>query len=457
MDGNGSDKNGGDDQLLHSVIDLPQILERGKLVVLAENSSTSYFIYKGKKMGFEYELLKLFAQNIGVELEVKVVHNLDSLQSMLDQGIGDLIACNYTVTKERSETISFSEPFLYTHQVLIQRKKTDTENENGIHQAEYISDPVELAGKEVHVWQNSSYFNRLLHLQEEIGDSINIEGVSGNIGGEELIEMVASGLIDYTVAEENIAIVNERFFDNLDASLQLSVKQKIAFGLRKNSPLLLQKLNDWLNTTMKKPVYKFIYRKYFELGQYTQNYMSDNARLDGKRISVFDDIFKKEAEKIGWDWRLVASIAYQESKFNPEIQGFGGAYGMMQFMPNTGPKYGVYPDSPPEVQIRGGAKKLAADEKYWLSISDEVQRKKFSLASYNAGRGHILDAQRLARKHGMDPNKWDNNVEVMLLNLSKREYYQDEVVRNGMMRGTTTHHYVRSVYNRYEEWKEIYK
>jgi membrane-bound lytic murein transglycosylase F len=269
--------------------------------------------------------------------------------------------------------------------------------------------------------------------------------------------MVSSGLIDYTVAEENIAAVNARFFDNINTSTTLSVKQKIAFGLRKNSPLLLQKLNEWLKETMKKPIFSYIQKKYFDSGQYAQQYINDNAKLDGRRISNFDEIFKKEAEAIGWDWRLIASIAYQESKFNPEIQGFGGAYGMMQFMPGTGPKYGVYPDSPPEVQIKGGAKKLQADDKSWSSIPDEVQRKKFALASYNAGKGHIVDAQRLARKHGMDPNKWDDNVEVMLLNLSKREYYQDEVVKNGMMKGTTTHHYVRSVYNRYLEWKEVYK
>jgi len=456
MDGDKRNEGEGPYGELVDVIDLPQIIERGKLIVLAENSSTSYFIYKGKKMGFEYELLKLFAKQIGVELEVKVVYNLDSLQTMLNRGDGDIIACNYTVTKERAERINFSEPFLYTKQVLIQRKKVEDDSDL-YHTAAFIEDPSDLAGKEVHVWKNSSYYDRLMHLQEEIGDSILIEGVSGNIGGEELIEMVSTGLIDYTVSEENVAAVNERFFDNIDASVQLSVKQKIAFGLRKNSTLLLQKLNNWLTEVMKKPVYRFIYRKYFELGQYTQQYMTDNARLDGKHISSFDDIFKKEADNIGWDWRLLASVAYQESKFNPDIQGFGGAYGMMQFMPNTGPRYGVYPDSPPEIQIKGGAKKLAADEKYWGAIPDEIQRKKFTLASYNAGRGHILDAQRLAKKHGMDPNKWDNNVEVMLLNLSKREYYQDEVVRNGMMRGTTTHHYVRSVFNRYEDWKAVYK
>jgi len=130
---------------------------------------------------------------------------------------------------------------------------------------------------------------------------------------------------------------------------------------------------------------------------------------------------------------------------------------MMQFMPNTGPYYGVFPDSPPEVQIMGGMKKLTADIRLWKEIPDPVQREKFALASYNAGGGHIKDAQRLAKKHGLDANRWDDNVEKMILNLSKQEYYRDEVVRNGAMRGTTTYNYVRQVYQRYLDWKAAYK
>ena len=104
----------------------------------------------------------------------------------------------------------------------------------------------------------------------------------------------------------------------------------------------------------------------------------------------------------------------------------------------------------------GGAKKLMADEKFWSKVPDPYQRKKFALGSYNAGRGHIQDAVRLAEKHGMNHLKWDDNVEVMLLNLSKQEYYQDEVVRNGMMRGTTTYNYIHHVTERYMEWVTIY-
>lgn len=438
-------------------IDLPEIIKKGKLTVLAENSTTSYFIYKGKKMGFEYELLNLFAENLGVTLEVKIVKNLDSLIVMLDRGEGDLIACNYTVTNDRNKVINFSEPFITTQQVLIQRKPDGWEDmEEEEWKAELISDPSQLAEKEVHVWKNSSYYQRLEHLQEEIGSTIHIEGVKGNIGGEELIEQVSAGVIDYTITEDNVAQVNEQFFPNIYTGLDLSVKQKMAFGMRKSSHLLKAKLDAWLKQFKGKSTYNYIKRKYFDMPHVARNRKKDHSTLDGTNISKYDEMFKKAGEMSGWDWRLIAAVAYQESKFNSEALSFGGAYGMMQFMPNTGPHYGVFPDSSPGTQIMGGAKKLMADEKFWSNVPDPFERKKFALGSYNAGRGHIQDASRLAKKHGLDHLKWEDNVEVMLLNLSKQEYYQDEVVRNGMMRGTTTYKYIHEVTARYMEWATQY-
>ena len=440
-----------------TVSDFQNILRKGKLTVLVENSSTSYFIYKGKKMGFEYEILQEFAKEIGVELEVKIVSNLDNLIPMLDNEEGDLIACNYTVTRERKELIDFSVPFIHSAQVLVQ-KKPDGWDQMKPEELEkkIINDATELSHKKVSVWLNSSYYQRLMNLQDEIGDSIFIQPVNGLVGSEELIEMVSEGIIDYTVVEENIGKVNQRFYDNIDIGTQISVKQKIAFGLRKKSGLLKAKLDKWLTKFLDSRLYSYIYRKYFEIGTIHISASEKATLLKGGKISTYDEIFK-EAQKIhGTDWILLASVAYQESKFNPYIESFGGAYGMMQFMPNTGPYYGVFPDSPPEVQIMGGMKKLTADIKFWKEIPDKVQREKFALASYNAGGGHIKDAQRLAKKHGLNHLVWDENVELMLLNLSKQEYYRDEVVKNGSMRGTTTYNYVRNVYQRYLDWKSAY-
>ncbi len=439
-------------------IDLGEILKKGKLTVLAENSSTSFFIYRGKKMGFEYEVLKEFANELGVALEIKIVNNLDDLIPMLNNGEGDIIACNYTITRERKKQIDFSLPYIRTPQVLIQRKPEGWEKMTAAQiNSLLVRDISELAHKKVHVWKNSSNYQRLSHLQDEIGDTIYIEEEDGVIGTEEMIEMVSEGLIDFTVTEENIAKVNDRFFENIDIATHVSVRQKIGFGLRKTSPLLNARLDKWLNQFMSKKTFKYIKNKYFDSKNTTLNATVIKSNLKGSQLSAYDAIFKEVALKYNWDWRLLASVAYHESKFNPTVRGFGGAYGMMQFMPNTGPKYGVYPSSPPNIQILGGMKKMSKDFISWSQIPDKAQREKFTLATYNAGKGHIEDAQRLARKHGLNPFIWDDNVEIMMANLSKSEYYRDEVVRNGAMRGARTNNYVKAIYARYLEWASVYK
>lgn len=439
------------------VVDLPEIIEKGKLTVLVENSSTTYFIYRGKKMGFEYEVLRLFAEDLGVELDIKIVNNLDSLIPMLNGGEGDMIACNYTITRERNKVIDFSIPFLESHQVLVQRKPINwKKRKEKDWKKDVITNPLQLARKEVHVWKNSSYYQRLIHLQDEIGDTIFIQAEEGTVGGEEMIEMVSEGIIDYTITEDNVGKVNARFYDNLDVDLGLSVDQKMAFGLRKSSHLLKARLNQWLSEFKKSPKYKYIYHKYFEVQTGTQNAFSDFSSLNGRSISKFDDYFKDAEKETGIDWRLLSAVCYQESKFNPGLISFGGAYGIMQFMPSTGPYYGVYPDSPVNVQILGGAKKIKADLDKWSQIPDSIQRLKFALASYNSGRCHIEDAQKLAKKYKLDPNVWDDNVGIMLLNLSKQKYYQDEAVRCGFTRGTNTYRYVENVIERYEQWCKVY-
>lgn len=437
--------------------DLTEILQKGKLRVLFENSSVSFFIYKGKKMGFEYEILNSFAKDLGVELEIVTVDNLDNAFHDLNNDSADLLACNLTYTNDRSKEITFSIPYNRTKQVLIQRKPKNWQKmKTKIYRKSIISDPSQLANKKVNVWGNSSYFSRLKNLQNEIGDTIYLKKTSGEIGEEELIQMVSEGLIDFTVCDENIAMINKRFYKNIDCDLVLSVKQKIGFGLRKSSVLLKAKLDEWLERYIHTTLFKYIKHKYFNIASYTNSNNKNYSSLSGNMISVFDKYFKKAQETYGWDWRLLASLSYQESRFNPDVVSFGGSFGMMQFMPETGSFYEVYPDSPPEIQIMGGAKKLKKDFDSWKEITDVNQRYKFTIATYNSGKGHILDARRLAVKYGLDPNIWDDNVEKMMLNLSKREYYKDSLVRNGVAKGSVTYNYVREIYKRYLVWKAVY-
>lgn len=433
---------------------LENIIERGKLVVLTENSTVSYFVYRGQKMGFEYDVLKQFAKELGVKLEFRVVKNLDEIIDELKSGKGDLIACNYTITRDRREQINFSTPHLRTSQVLVQRKPEGWNKMNSKElKSHLIDDPIELARKHVHVWGNSSYYKRLIALMDEIGDTIYIHSEPGNIETEELIQRVADGTIDFTVVDKNVALINKRFYDNIDVSLELSIKQQIAFGVRKEDEKLLNHLNVWLESFMKQKLYNFLKHKYFEIGTHTRKAMDEYSSLGGGKISPYDDIIKREAAKINWDWRLVASLIFQESKFNPAIESWQGSYGLMQFMPETGEKFGVYPDSPPEIQIRGGLKYLKRIEKNFSEVEDSIQRMKFVIASYNAGMGHILDAQRIAKQEGANHLKWDGAVEEYLLKLTDPEYFNRPSVKSGYYRGNMTYRYVREVFRRYSEYK----
>ena len=437
--------------------DLKEILERNKLVVLAENSANSYFIYRGTKMGMEYEILRAFAKHLGVDLEVKVVKDLDQIIDHLNNGEGDIIACNYTVTKERLRSIDFSVPILRTSQVLIQRKPDDWKERSYLDwKNELLSEPDDLIRKRIHVWKNSSYYQRLLNLQEELGDTIYLEPMDGSVIPEEMIQLVAEKYIDYTVTDQNVAVIHQRFYDNIDASLELSVQQKIAFGIRKSNPLLKDKLNSWLSSFSKTSTFAFIKHKYLNMHAFSARSKDEFSSIGGGKLSKYDDLIKEVSEELNWDWRLIAALIYQESKFEPTAESWAGAYGLMQFMPEVGPSYGVFPDSPPKVQIRGGVRKLSHNVLDWGSIPDSIQRLKFAIASYNAGRGHILDAQRLAVKNGLDPLVWDDNVEIYVLKLGKPEFYHDEVVRHGYLRGTETYNYVRGIFIRYNEYKSSF-
>lgn len=437
--------------------DLTEIIKDKKLTVLVENSAISYFIYRGQPMGLEYEILSRFAKEIGVQLEMKIVKNLDDMIPMLLSDEGDLISCNYTITKERQKEIDFSEPYMRTPQVLVQRKPKDwSTRKKSDWKKDVLTDPEQLAKQQIHVWGNSSYFKRLEHLQEELGDTIYTKSVDGSVIPEEIIEWVSTGIIDYTITDKNVAQINEAFYPNIDIELELSITQKIAFGIRKTSPALQNQLNEWLNEFMKTTTYRYIIHKYINMKSFAEKSQDEFSSLGGGKISRFDEEIKQISKEYNFDWRLLSAIIYQESKFTEGNESWAGAYGLMQFMPTVGPVYDVYPDSPPEVQIRGGMKKINRNYNDWKEIPDSIQRLKFTLATYNAGLGHIKDAQGLTKKHGKDPLVWDDNVEEFILKLSKPKYYQDEVCRSGYFRGVETYQYVRKVFIRYNEYSRSF-
>lgn len=433
---------------------LKQINEKGILRVVTDFNSTSYFIYRGQPMGYQYELLQELANHLGVKLEVIVNNNTEEKFKLLEDGKVDLIASNLIITKERRQNIEFTVPHAETRQVLVQRKQMSfSQPELAKLQDSLIRSQVTLARKSVYVPRNSTYAKRLYNLSDEIGDSIYVKEVEESV--ESLIDKVSSGEINYTVCDEIEGKVYENFYGNIDIETPISFSQSLAWGVPKGATDLKFAIDVWLTDFKKSKKYAQVYRKYFENRRSAQFVDKEYFESVSGKISPFDAAIRECSEEAGLDWRFVASVIYQESRFNPQAKSWAGAYGLMQMMPSTAERFGVGPESSPVQQIRGGVKFIMWLDDKFSFIDDPVERKKFVLASYNIGLGHVMDARALAQKNGKDPDKWDNNVVDFLLSKSDPLYYTDPVVKHGYCKGTETFKYVAEVMQRYEHYKNL--
>lgn len=429
--------------------DLPQMKDSGTLVALTLNGSTSYFDYRGEPMGFQYELAKQFALSLGLKLEMKTARSTHELVRMLRAGEGDIIAYPLPVTKEFKDSVDFCGEDIITHQVLVQR--------SGSRKNKPLTDVTELIGKEVYA-RPGKYLTRLINLDKELGGGILIHEVSSDsITNEDLIMQVANGTIDYAVCDNDLARLNKTYYPNLNISLALSFDQRASWAVRKTSPLLCEAAEVWHKENATSPAYKASTKRYFELSKRTPH--GSILSVKHGKISHYDDLFKKYAKEIGWDWRLLASLAYTESNFDTTAVSWAGAKGLMQLMPRTAKAMGVPEgkEQNPEESVKAAAKYLALTARSFSKVTDPEEKAKFVLAAYNAGVGHIFDAMALAEKYGKNKYVWDNNVAEYILLKSNEEYFNDPVCKNGYFRGRETFNFVKEILGRAEVYKEKIK
>jgi membrane-bound lytic murein transglycosylase F len=438
--------------------DWDAIKAKGRLRAILKNSPTGYFLYKGRPMGFEYELLNRFCTSQGLLLEVILESDVEKCFQKLGDGSCDIIAHNLTITKERRKTAEFTDPQYSVRQMLVQRLP-DNFQKLKQHELErkLIRDPLDLIGKEIHVRKNSSYVQRLKNLSGEMGGNIKIIEEFGDIQTEVLIDMVARKDIDYTMADEDIARITATYYHNLDVNTPLSFPTLIAWAVNKNSPGLLNELNEWIRTVKTLPDYNVIYNRYFNDPKgYLARVKSDYSSIRGKKVSPYDALIKKYAKRINWDWRLLAALIYRESHFDPGAESWAGAQGLMQLMPETAKLYNTKNIRNPEENIRAGTAYITAiDDLLKNQVKDENERLKFILASFNVGQGHVEDAIKLASKYRRDPAKWEDNVEYYLLRKSEPAYYEDPVSTSGYCRGEEPVNYVREILKQFDIYKQL--
>ncbi len=428
-----------------AVKDLPQIKAEGELVVLTMYSSTSYFIYRGESMGFQYELADQFARSLGVKLRVEVAHSTHEMVTRLLAGEADLIAYPLPVTKELKDSLLYCGEEIITHQVIVQAPSA---------RHPVLTDVTQLIGKDIYV-KPGKHYDRLVNLNNELGGGIKIHPVTNDsISAEDLITRVSKREIAYTVCDNDVALLNKTYYPNLNTSLSVSFDQRSSWAVRKEAVELAEAANAWYTANNTSPAYTASMKRYFEISKSTP--VTPILSIADGKISYFDPLFRKYSGEISWDWRLLASLAYTESNFDSTAVSWAGAKGLMQLMPRTAKAMGV-PDGKEhfaEESIKAAVKYLGLTQKSLSMIPDENERLKFVLAAYNAGLGHVFDAMALAEKYGKDKYTWEGNVETYILLKSNEEYFNDPVCKNGYFRGTETYNFVRDVTRRFEAYKQ---
>ena len=407
-------------------------------------SPTSYFIYRGQPMGYDYDLVERLAADKGMVLKLEVAPSLNAAIEMLDSGKVDLIAYDVPVTAEYRDKVIPAGPENVTTQVLVQPASADS----------LITDVTELVGRTVYVEEGSKYQARLENLNEELGGGIDIRPVDRDtLITEDLIGMVDRHELPLTIVDSDIAAMNKGYYPDLDIGLPLSFEQRSAWGVAPDCRWLADSIDAWAAETRPRQEQALLLKRYFEQSKSEYDPAADFA---GGRISPYDDLFRKYAKEIGWDWRLLAAQSHTESRFRPKAKSWAGARGLMQIMPATARDYGVSARQldDPETSIRTAVRYLGDLDKWLASrIPDPTERQKFIFAAYNAGVAHVYDAIALAGKYKMSPTKWTGNVEIAILMKMNPRYYRDPVVKYGYSRGRETFDYVRRIYAFYDKAK----
>ena len=418
------------------------------LKVVTLYGPTSYFDYRGEAMGIDYENVKRFAEENGMVLQISTERNITDLIEKLKKGEAHLAAYPIPSISEYKDDVVHCGPVEISTQVLLQKANKDK-----------ISDVTELVGKDVYVERDSKYLYRLNNLNEELGGGINIKILDKDtLDNEEIIKMVSKGEIDYAVIDSRIAGIYKTAFPDIDTSVTLSAQQSASWAVAKGLDSLASKIDRWENKTHTSEFIREIYKRYYDRAvnddfDTNLSYFKKLKQDSKQRVSEYDGIFKKYSDISGYDWKLLAAIAYCESRYNPTIASRFGAYGLMQVMPSTAAAVGIDPGSlgNPDSNVKAAAKILAQmDKSLAKKIDDPQERMKFVVASYNSGLGHIYDSIALADKTGLDPQKWTGNVSIAALLKSRPEYYNDPVVKNGYFRGRETVDFVdhvMSIYN----------
>lgn len=407
--------------------DLGTLRERKYIRVLTAYNRTNFFLENGRLHGFEYALLQAFQKHLNksvsrkelrIILEFIPVSRGRLIPDLVD-GYGDIAAAGLTVTPGREERIDFTDPYLTgIDEVLVMHSSLPP-----------VHDAVDLSGQRILVHPSSSYHDSLLTLNRQLErqgkPAVRIIRADENLETEDILELVNSGAVGRTVCDSHIADLWADILPDIRVYRDVTLRRDASIGwaVRETNPALKASLNRFIESHRKGTRLGNIYfERYYENTTWIKNPMDSGA---GKRLAALTPLFKKYAARYGFDWLMIAAMAYQESGFDQKKTSPRGAVGIMQIRPETAadPKVGIRDVTTVENNIHAAVKYLDFLRKRYFSDAAVLPRNqvRFSLAAYNAGPVKIRKARELAAKMRLDPNQWFRNVEVAMLKIVGQE------------------------------------
>jgi len=407
--------------------DLDAMLKKQQLRVLTTFSIGSYYIDHGRQRGAVYEFSELLEKFVRKTLGQKAARlnvviipvRRDQLLPYLVDGYGDVVIANMTITPERREIVDFSKPMLNKVQELLATgpASPDIQSLDG------------LAGKEISIREDSSFFETLQDLNQKFRregkPEIKIIPVDPRLEREDILEMVNTGLLPMTVQDDHILKFWSQIYNNLTIHKEIPLKEKseIAFVFRKNSPDLKAVLDEFSDKHRAGTLIgNIIINRHVKSSGWAESALQ---REPFRKLDELVFLFKKYGEQYDFDWVLLASFAFQESRFDQNAKSRAGAVGIMQILPTTAAdKLIRIPDiSTPENNIHAGTKYLSVlrDRYFHGAELEDFERYLFTMAGYNAGPNRINRLRKETEKRGLDPNKWFGNVEDIVASKVGRE------------------------------------
>lgn len=432
--------------------DLDHLRRSGVLRVITRYNSTTYFIHKGGQAGFDYELIKHFAREQGLTVEVVVAEADADLVSLLNAGRGDVICAGLGPDPNLERWLVATRPTNFVRKVVVLPADSPRED-----------DLESLSGLTLTLPANDRYRPELLELKEKRRLRFFVSAGPAGADPEELLARLSRGENEAVVVDDIIARATMTHVDNLKQGPILSSRRPTVWYVRENCPDLKLALNEYLRRsfwvgsdglTRRSQTYGIIYERYFKNPLTIRRFREPAHRPDKSgAISIYDDLIRRRAEAAGFDWRLVAALIYQESRFYPRARSRADARGLMQVLPRFA---GAQQDSlfDPSASLTAGLRLLKGT---WLSYAylDSLERLRFTLAEYHAGHGHVTDARRIAIEMGRDPNKWEGSLAVTLPRLMERKHFSK--TRHGYYGGAETVDYVEEILNRYRMYMRLVK